>query len=333
VVLDGLKVTRYPVSVCPDFGLIPRLFRSIPYLPPNRQEDLLLNTGYSARLLEGISERASTTDIFIFTPYIYPSTVYGALIAPEKSLVMPALHDEERAHTRLLLNTLERVAGLLFLSQPEADLARRLMPTMPDSRVIGTGVEVPKAENTKGFHLRGGSPAGYIAYAGRREGLKNYPLLLQWMAVHRSLEHHGESLELVTMGGETMRSASPNGRWIHDLRQVSVAKRQAVLASATALANLSLNESFSLVLMESWLAGTPVIVHADCPVTRYHCEVSGGGVWVGSEAEFCETVSMLSKKPNLRSALGRQGQDYVRENYSWDAVMRRLESAIMDLSA
>ncbi|PJF23695.1 MAG: glycosyl transferase, partial [Phototrophicales bacterium] len=53
-------------------------------------------------------------------------------------------------------------------------------------------------------------------------------------------------------------------------------------ASAVALCQLSLNESFSLVLMESWLQSRPVIVHADCAVTRGHVERSGGGYAIGS---------------------------------------------------
>jgi O-antigen biosynthesis protein len=323
--IDGVRVTRYLVTVAPDRELIPRLFSGISRLPPPRQRDLLQNTGYSETLLDGISQRAGNVDAFIFTPYLYPSTVYGALVAPEKSLIMPALHDEERARLPLVLNTLKRVAGLLFLSQPEADLAKRILTSMPDSRVVGTGVETPPPEPLPDID--------FIAYAGRYEGLKNYPLLLKWMAAYRSLDREHQSLRLVTMGGGAGRESKPSGKWLSDLGQVSTQRRQSVFAAATATANLSVNESFSLVLMESWLAGTPLIVHANCAVTKYHCQQSGGGIWVSSAAEFCEAGSRLRGDRKLRDTLGRQGREYVLREYSWNATTTRLETAIAELVA
>src|SRR5580700_4205220 len=51
--VEGVSVTRYPVTSTPDLELTPRLFTGISRLPMPRQHDLLRNTGYSDELLEG----------------------------------------------------------------------------------------------------------------------------------------------------------------------------------------------------------------------------------------------------------------------------------------
>ena len=55
----------------------------------------------------------------------------------------------------------------------------------------------------------------------------------------------------------------------------------------------SVNESFSIVLMEAWLAGTPVLVHARCPVTTHHVFQAGGGLAFEDFYEFAEALDLL----------------------------------------
>jgi glycosyltransferase involved in cell wall biosynthesis len=83
--------------------------------------------------------------------------------------------------------------------------------------------------------------------------------------------------------------------------------------------------------MESWLAGTPVLVHADCAVTRTHCEESGGGLWVREAETFAEALDRLRADSALRARLAANGGRYVRTHYSWPAVLARLEGAVREL--
>ena len=329
-VVDGLPVSRFPISVTPDIELLGRLFRSVGHLPINRQDEMLHNTGFSEGLLQEIANRAESVDVFIFAPYLYPSTVFGSMIAPDKSLVMPTLHDEERATLSLLIAPLHRVAGVLFLSQSEADVAQRLVGSMRASQVVGTGIEVPPPGDSADFMRENRIRSPYLVYAGRREGLKNFPLLLEWTAAQRAWSN-GSGAELCAIGsGPAPFHKRP---WLHLMDSVSVEVRQTVMSAATAVVNLSLNESFSLVLMEAWLAGAPVIVHADSPVTRHHCESSGGGLWVRSAEEFCEAINLLASDDELRAQLAQRGREYVLREYSWDVVLPRIESAIAECLA
>ena len=116
--------------------------------------------------------------------------------------------------------------------------------------------------------------------------------------------------EVDTIGREP---SIPKDTLIRDLRKENERLRDELKR----LKNLSENESFSFVIMESWITGTPVIVSSQSNVTKSHCEKSKGGFIITNENEFCESVNRLRNKPYLRENMGAFGREYVKENYSW----------------
>jgi glycosyltransferase involved in cell wall biosynthesis len=59
-----------------------------------------------------------------------------------------------------------------------------------------------------------------------------------------------------------------------------------------------------------------------------HCRTSNGGLWFKNYPEFEEALSLLLTRPALRTAMGKAGERYVRETYSWPAVETRLMAAL-----
>jgi glycosyltransferase involved in cell wall biosynthesis len=51
-----------------------------------------------------------------------------------------------------------------------------------------------------------------------------------------------------------------------------------------------------------------------------HCKASHGGIWYDSFKEWAAALSIADEE--TKRTLGRQGQAYVRQNYSWDQVER-----------
>ena len=86
-----------------------------------------------------------------------------------------------------------------------------------------------------------------------------------------------------------------------------------------AVINLSAFEAFSFVVMESWLAGTPVVVSNRCAVTTGHCARSGGGVAVSSQEELSAALESLCDR-ELGALAGEAGRQHVVAEYSWDRV-------------
>jgi glycosyltransferase involved in cell wall biosynthesis len=97
------------------------------------------------------------------------------------------------------------------------------------------------------------------------------------------------------------------------------------LSASRFLISPSARESFSLVLLESWLAGSPVLVNARCGPTVEHCRRSGGGLWFHDYADFEAAVDRLLGDPELGDALARRGGRYARQTFSWPAIVERYE--------
>jgi glycosyltransferase involved in cell wall biosynthesis len=87
-------------------------------------------------------------------------------------------------------------------------------------------------------------------------------------------------------------------------------------------------ESFSIVIMESWLAGVPVLAHDDCAVTRYHCQQSNGGLTFSEAEDFAACLDWFLAHPEERAQLGQQGRSYVRRYYTQSAVTQRVLEAL-----
>ena len=336
--IGGVEVRRFPVTIAPNPSRVAQLHHAIgtfdddaDVVPLNdeQQEDLLRNTGFSQGLFDEVDRLGKTVDAFLFAPALLPTTVFGARIHPQRSLVMPCLHDEPYARFTAVQETLRGAAGLLSLSTAEQELTRSLLGDGVRTRLVGAGVELAFAPSAARFT---DVPGDFIAYAGRYESGKNYPLLVEWVtAYNTAITNDDGALRLATMGSGGHRLPPSARPWVHDLGFVSESLKHDAMAAAVAVCNLSRWESFSFVVMEAWLSGTPVIVHADCAVTRGHCEESGGGVWVRSAEEFAEAVARLHGDPALRTALATAGQAYVRDRFSWDAVLRRFERAVSEL--
>jgi glycosyltransferase involved in cell wall biosynthesis len=82
-------------------------------------------------------------------------------------------------------------------------------------------------------------------------------------------------------------------------------------------------ESFSLVLLEAWTLGVPVLVNASCAATMEHTRRSGGGLWFESYRSFEVTVDRLVGDADLRSTLGDAGRQYTARYYRWPSIIDR----------
>jgi glycosyltransferase involved in cell wall biosynthesis len=107
---------------------------------------------------------------------------------------------------------------------------------------------------------------------------------------------------------------------IYTLGFVSEAQKIEAIRQAAVLVNPSTYESLSLVILEAWREGVPVLVNGRSDVLAGHCVSSNGGLYYTNYEEFRLCLDALLNQEPLRIALGRQGQRYVKERYSWDTV-------------
>lgn len=279
-----------------------------------------------------LTSNARTYDAIILSPYLFWSTIYGAQVAPERTIVMPCLHDESYAWLSIVSKTLSSSAALWFLSEPEHQLGHRVAPGMSAHHdVVGAAVEVPKHYDPAGFRERHGLERPFILYAGRREDGKGWRQLLRGFAA--GLASGDMPFDLVTVGvGAPNVPDGIRGRVI-DLGFMDADELPNAFAAAEAMVQPSVNESFSRTMMESWLAGTPVIANAAGEVITWHCERSGGGLSYNDDLEFIQCLRFVAEAPKAAAALAERGREYVLANYTWDIVLDNMERSLQTLMA
>jgi glycosyltransferase involved in cell wall biosynthesis len=268
-------------------------------------------------------------DAVVFSPYLFWTTAVCLRAAPDRAVVIPCLHDETYARLDLFRPVLADPAAVWFLSEPEHDLAHRLGAVADHHVVTGAGVHVPVSYDPDGFRERHGIRRPFVLYAGRRESGKGWDWLVDafGLAVKAGIE-----LDLVTIGvGPVEVPHDLTGRII-DVGFVSPAERDNAFAAAAAYIQPSLMESFSRSVMEAWLAGTPVLATAHGEVVAWHCARSGGGMLFAEASELVEQLRVVADSPAEARSMAERGRDYVLTQYSWDAVLDRMEASLRGLT-
>lgn len=262
----------------------------------------------------------------IFGPYLFWPAYACSQIAAEKSILWACLHDEPHAYQELFQPMLSGVAGLVFHTEPEHELAHRVNTQLAPHAVVGCGVEIPERYDVDGFRRRHGIDRPYLLYAGRREGAKGWDDLMAMYA--RAVRRRDLPFALVTMGAGDVNPPPAIADRVVDLGFLPDDERDNAFAGAAAYVQPSRYESFSRTIMESWLAGVPVIAWGASEVVSYHVERSRAGLLYRDEYEFAEALAFLAEAPEQARSLGRVGRQYVLDNYQWDDVLDRTERAI-----
>ena len=84
------------------------------------------------------------------------------------------------------------------------------------------------------------------------------------------------------------------------------------MAAADVLIMPSYYESLSMVALEAWGIGKPVLANGRCDVLKGQCLRSNGGLYYESYAEFAEALYSITSSPSLSQGAGRNGRAYFR---------------------
>jgi glycosyltransferase involved in cell wall biosynthesis len=92
------------------------------------------------------------------------------------------------------------------------------------------------------------------------------------------------------------------------------------LKGAEFLINPSQFESLSMVILEAWAIGTPVVVNGRTEVLQGQCRRSNAGLWYTEYEEFKEIMLLLAGNDELREIMGKNGVGFFEKNYSWPVI-------------
>lgn len=260
--------------------------------------------------------------LFIFIPYMFGPTWYGSQICPEKSVLIPCFHDEAYIYMKIFREAYSKVAGIVYNAQPEYDLMQPIYNLKNvHQKVIGVGMNTNITYSRERFLEKYKITSPFIVYAGRKDEGKNINTLIRYFARYK--ERMNNDMQLVLIGGGKVKIPDAVKKDVHDLGFVDIQDKYDITASATLMCQPSKNESFSIVIMESWLCHRPVLVHEACQVTRHFAQDSNGGLYFGSYPEFEACVNYILEHPDEARQMGDNGCRYVKENFDWDVVIRK----------
>jgi glycosyltransferase involved in cell wall biosynthesis len=268
-------------------------------------------------LLDGF-ERALCTesnrfDAFVFFTYLYAPTVWGLPLVADKALLVPTAHDEPAFAFDAFSDALTTPRALLCNTPEEQALIQRRFPHASRSEVVGVGVEPLVVEPA---HFRGsfGIEGDYLLYVGRREAGKGLTLLLECFAAARRATT--SSLTLVLAGTGDMTVSQPG---VRVLGRIDEHTKWSALKGALAVVVPSAYESLSLLMLEAFAVGTPVLGNSASPVVVGQLQRSKGGLPFEGPQTFVKALQLLQQN---REQLSQQAFAFA-QRFGWSTVMRR----------
>lgn len=278
----------------------------------------------STALCTYIQEKEHLYDLFVFMPYMFGTTFFGILSCPpEKAVMLPCFHNESYARMMMFRQTYINIKGMIFNSRPEQELANRLYDLQEtEQECIGIGMDTKISGNADAFRQKYSISAPFVLYAGRKDTGKNVDTLLKYFAEYRKRNSETD-LRLVLIGGGEAELPEGSEGFIHDLGFVEPQDKYNAMAAAELLCQPSKNESFSIVMMESWLCGRPVLVHEKCPVTVDFVKQAQGGLYFRDYYEFEGCLKWLTANKEKAQVLGKNGNAFVREHFDWRTITEK----------
>ena len=335
--------------------------------PPEDETEWLRQQGpWCPALQEYLERHHGEYDALIFFTYLYAPTVLGLRVAPSRSILVPTAHDEPAIHLGLYKDTFGLPAGIAYNTDIErAFLSSHFEIKAAVQEVVGCGVDLPQHHaypreqrpgrrddrpggtseegaaqgshadlghrsrlNERGatFRRRHRLHGPIVLYGGRIEKGKGCEELIEYFATY---VQEGGDASLVLMGAKLM--PLPDEPFINFAGLLSERERLLALEAATVVAVPSPYESLSLLALESFAVGTPILANARSAVLVDHCVRSNAGLYYAERDEFVECLKLLLVDARLRAAMGRNGRDYVRQHYRWDAVLAKYERMIAQI--
>jgi glycosyltransferase involved in cell wall biosynthesis len=289
------------------------------------EAEVFLAESIRSRALERRLSNLPVSDAVAYIPYMFGTTYWGARVRP--GWLWPCLHDEPYAHLPPFRDLFKRARGVLCNAPAESRLVDALFGEIDGPTItVGAGVAMPPDGNAERFRERNKISEPILLCVARKDAGKNVDGLLANVAAMQ--EEAAIPFRLVLIGAGSIPIPRTLGPHVLDLGFVDAQRKADANAAAAIVCVPSVNESFSLVLMEGWLAGRPALVNASCAVTSDHVLAASGGLTYDDGASFAGCVRYLLERPAIADRMGANGGAYVRQNYTWEHVIGRFRRAL-----
>jgi glycosyltransferase involved in cell wall biosynthesis len=238
----------------------------------------------------------------------------------ERAVLVPTAEREPSLGLAMFQPVFRGVRAIMYNSFEERAMIQALSSNQHvPGVVVGVGSDVPAQASADRARQKFGLYDPFVVYVGRIDANKGCAELFDQFLAYQ--DRTGRALDLVLIGRPVLEvPAHPR---IRHLGFVSDEDKFDVMAAANLLVMPSYYESLSMVALESWALGRPVLANAHCDVLLGQCLRSNAGLYYENGREFAAALDALLDVPNLATALGSNGRAYFARHYAWPVIEQR----------
>ena len=274
----------------------------------------------SPALVDYLARSATAFDHVLFFSYRYYHAYHGARRLASRAILVPTAERDPAIGLGLFGPIFRGVRAIMYNSHEE----RAMIQAVSDNAdvpgvVVGVGSEVPARTDPERFRRRHKIRRPFAIYIGRIDANKGCAELFDYFQRYAMTFPRG--LDLVLIGKAII--PVPSHHRIHHLGYLPDEDKFDALAAADLLIMPSYFESLSMVALEAWALGRPVLANGRCDVLKGQCIRSNAGLYYESYEEFAETLFSLESRGPLHARMGRNGREFFVRHYAWPVIEKK----------
>jgi glycosyltransferase involved in cell wall biosynthesis len=283
---------------------------------------------YFPDLLQTLEERKDEFDYYFFFSYRYYHSYHGVRRFKDKAVLVPTAEHDPVVYLRLFKDFFNMPGAIIYNSHEEKEMIHKVSgneKVLGD--IVGIGSEIPDRFNPQSFRDKYNIQEKYFIYIGRLDENKGVPELLRFY--FRLLNEEAIDLTLVLMGNSVIDI--PEHPKIKFLGFLLDEDKFDALTGAEFLVIPSQFESLSMVTLEAWAVGKPVVANGRTEVLQGQCRRSNAGLWYTNYDEFKKIILLINENRELKEIMGRNGKNFFHTHYSWPVIENKYLNIIKQM--
>ena len=274
----------------------------------------------SPALVDYVANAAADRDFVILFSYRYYHAWHIARRIPSKAIIVPTAERDATIGLSIFGPVFRGVRALMYNSPEERAMIQAATGnTDVPGVVVGVGSDVPDRTDPDRFRRKFRMTRPFAIYLGRIDENKGCGELFSHFQRYAAAFPRG--MDLVLVGSAIMKV--PTHPRIHHLGFLDDRDKFDALAASDLLIMPSYFESLSMVALEAWSLGRPVLANGRCDVLKGQCIRSNAGLYYETYEEFVESLYSLESNGPLNARLGRNGREFFKRNYAWPVIERK----------
>jgi glycosyltransferase involved in cell wall biosynthesis len=240
------------------------------------------NGPFSPELVDAVKAARSRFDRIFFYCYRYYHSFHGVPAVSDRAILVPDAEEDPAIHLEVMSRSSARRVGSCT-SRPRSRRSSRTRAATVRAEHRDRQRRQPAGRRPRArLPKKHGLERPFVLYVGRVD--RNKGALTLFAYFKKFLEEEDADVDLVLAGKAVVEV--PEHPRIRHVGFISEEEKVAALRQCRLLVMPSPYESLSVIVLEAWKLGVPVIANARCKVLAGQCLRSNGGLFYHGYAEF-----------------------------------------------